>query len=138
KNLRIGKVLLDWSPNADHKSTVGVYSLPAKHARPYVSMPITWEELTKAHKKSDLDLLEFEPAEALQRLKRTGDLFAPLLKVKQSLPKDFAFLMKAPPRKIPRSLTAYHAKRDSARSEEPVPNIPRRSTQGSRRRFVVQ
>ena len=40
KNLRRGKVFVDWSQNADHKTTVGVYSLRAKHERPFVSIPI--------------------------------------------------------------------------------------------------
>ena len=61
KNLRVGKVFIDWSQNADHKTTVGVYSLRAKRARPYVSMPVKWEELTIALKKADVDLLEYEP-----------------------------------------------------------------------------
>src|SRR5947207_747204 len=89
KTLREGKVFIDWSQNADHKTTVGVYSLRAKRARPYVSMPIRWKELSKALRKSDVDRLEFEPEKALQRLKRAGDLFAPLLKIKQKLPKRF-------------------------------------------------
>src|SRR4051812_47076249 len=48
KNLRVGKVFIDWSQNADHKTTVGVYSLRAKRPRPYVSMPVSWEELRAA------------------------------------------------------------------------------------------
>jgi bifunctional non-homologous end joining protein LigD len=51
KNLRVGKVFIDWSQNADHKTTVGVYSLRAKRARPYVSMPVRWDELTTALRK---------------------------------------------------------------------------------------
>src|SRR6266513_1084843 len=46
KNLRVGKVFIDWSQNADHKTTIGVYSLRAKRPRPYVSMPVKWSELT--------------------------------------------------------------------------------------------
>ena len=138
KTLREGKVFIDWSQNGDHKTTVGVYSLRAKRARPYVSMPVRWEELTKALKKSDAGLLDFEPQSALQRLKRVGDLFAPLLKLKQKLPKEFASLATRAARKAPRSLGAYREKRNFARTDEPAPDVPRRSTQGSRRRFVVQ
>src|SRR5437764_14934331 len=69
-NLRVGKVCMAWSQNADHKTTVGVYSLQAKRARPYVSMPVKWEELTTALKKADTDLFEYEPEEALHRLTR--------------------------------------------------------------------
>src|SRR6184192_1292621 len=139
KNLRVGKVFIDWSQNADHKTTVGVYSLRAKRARPYVSMPVKWEELTTALKKVDADLFEYEPEEALHRLKRVGDVFAPLLKLKQTLPKEFASLSKERPRrKTPAALADYRTKRDFARTAEPVPALPRSSAQGSRRRFVVQ
>ena len=41
KALRKNKVFIDWSQNADHKTTVAVYSLRAKRHRPYVSMPMT-------------------------------------------------------------------------------------------------
>jgi bifunctional non-homologous end joining protein LigD len=151
KNLRVGKVFIDWSQNANFKTTVGVYSLRAKRARPYVSMPIRWNELTKALKKSDAALLDFEPNQALHRLKRAGELFAPLKKLKQKLPKEFesaAPLLKdrgahrvTRPRKsaeIAKSLSEYDAKRHFTRTTEPAAHSPRRSAQGSRRRFVVQ
>ena len=137
KNLRIGKVFIDWSQNADHKTTIGVYSLRAKRARPYVSMPVRWEELTKAVKQSRPDLLEFEPEEALMRVKRVGDLFASVLKLKQKLPKEFARETESP-HKTPRSLADYKAKRNFNLTGEPHPAVPRRSAQGSRRRFVIQ
>jgi bifunctional non-homologous end joining protein LigD len=101
-------------------------------------MPVRWEELSNALKKSDTRVLEFEPRSALQRLKRVGDLFAPLLKLKQKLPKEFASLTPRAARKAPRSLGAYRDKRNFARTDEPDADVPRRSTQGSRRRFVVQ
>ena len=96
-------------------------------------------------------LLDFEPKEALHRLKRVGDLFAPLRKLKQKLPKEFAsaalpfkrrgahgVTRPTKSRKIAQSLSDYGAKRDFARTTEPAPHSPRRSAQGSRRRFVVQ
>ena len=138
KNLRVGKVFIDWSQNADHKTTVGVYSLRAKRPRPYVSMPLKWEELKKALRKTDTELLEFTPDAALRRLKRIGDLFASVLKLKQKLPKEFAYLTSTRWTKRPKSLQAYQAKRNFARTSEPAPEAPRRSRQGSRRRFVVQ
>src|SRR5206468_9393654 len=132
KNLRVGKVFIDWSQNADHKTTVGVYSLRAKRARPYVSMPVKWEELTTALKKANADLFEYEPEEALHRPKRVGDLFAPLLNVKQSLPTDFACLSKERPRRKTRaSLADYRAKRHFARKAEPVVELPGRSAERS-------
>ncbi len=87
---------------------------------------------------------------ALHRLKRVGDLFAPLRKLKQKLPKEFASAalpehrsahgMTRPTRsrRIPKSLSDYNAKRHFALTTEPAPYRPRRSAQGSRRRFVVQ
>src|SRR5438067_7472999 len=139
KNLRVGKVFIDWSQNADHKTTVGVYSLRAKRARPYVSMPVKWEELATAVKKADADLFEYEPEKVLHRLKRVGDLFMPLLKLKQKVSKEFASLSKERPRrKTSAALADYRAKRDVTRTAEPVAALPRSSAQGSRRRFVVQ
>src|SRR5437762_11817556 len=101
-------------------------------------MPVRWEELSNALKKSDTRVLEFEPRSALQRLKRVGDLFAPVLKLKQKLPKEFASLTTPPKRKAPSKLADYQAKRNFARTTEPGPDLPRRSTQRRRRRFVVQ
>jgi len=79
KPARQGKVFIDWSQNAGHKTTVSVYSLRAKDERPYVSMPVTWKELERAVKKGDSQDLYFEPDRALERLERTGDLFADVL-----------------------------------------------------------
>ena len=47
KSLRGGKVLIDWSQNDEHKTTVCVYSLRAKE-RPTVSTPVTWDEVADA------------------------------------------------------------------------------------------
>jgi bifunctional non-homologous end joining protein LigD len=133
RNLRQGKVFIDWSQNADHKTTVGVYSLRAKRERPFISMPVKWDEL----KKKRANHLFFEPKEALNRLEKLGDLFAPVLKLKQKIPAEFAALA---PRKnrTGKALEKYAAKRDFAHTNEPAPDLPKRSTQGSRRRFVVQ
>lgn len=45
KIARTKKVFIDWSQNADYKTTVGVYSLRAKRERPFVSAPVSWDEL---------------------------------------------------------------------------------------------
>ena len=76
KAKRKGKVFVDWSQNSEHKSTVAVYSLRAK-VKPFVAMPVSWDELRKALKKKDAAGLFFEPDAALKRVKKTGDLFAP-------------------------------------------------------------
>jgi bifunctional non-homologous end joining protein LigD len=85
KNLRGGKVLVDWSQNDPHKTTVCVYSLRAKE-HPMVSTPVTWDEVATTLKKKNAKLLTFEVDDVLKRVKKNGDLFAPVLKLKQKLP----------------------------------------------------
>jgi bifunctional non-homologous end joining protein LigD len=86
KQLRVGKIFVDWSQNDQHKTTISVYSLRARE-RPTVSTPVTWEEVEQALKKKDPTLLVFEANQVLDRVKEMGDLFEPLLKLKQKLPK---------------------------------------------------
>lgn len=80
KALRRGKVFIDYTQNADYKTTVAVYSLRAKRERPLVSMPVTWEEVETGGD------LEWAPDEALARLRKIGDLFAPMLTLEQTIP----------------------------------------------------
>jgi len=84
--LRSRKVLVDWSQNDPHKTTVCVYSLRARE-RPTVSMPVTWDEVRDCLRAKDPSLLSFEADAALRRVERHGDLFAPLLSLKQKLPR---------------------------------------------------
>ncbi len=86
KSLRVNKVFVDWSQNDDHKTTVNVYSLRAKD-QPTVSTPVTWEEVENCLKKDDPELLVFTSDKVLQRVEKLGDLFEPVLKLKQKLPK---------------------------------------------------
>lgn len=86
KNLRSGKVLVDWSQNDRHKTTVCVYSLRAKE-KPTVSTPLDWDELKSASRKKDASGLSFQSDEVLKRVEKVGDLFEPILKLKQKLPK---------------------------------------------------
>jgi bifunctional non-homologous end joining protein LigD len=86
KSLRSGKVLVDWSQNDEHKTTVCAYSLRAK-AHPTVSTPVSWKEVSEARKKGDPALLTFESKEVLKRIKSRGDLFEPVLTLKQKPPK---------------------------------------------------
>jgi bifunctional non-homologous end joining protein LigD len=85
KDMRGGKIFVDWSQNDEHKTTSCVYSLRARE-RPTISTPVTWEELEHAAKKKKPELLVFEAADVLARVEKLGDLFAPVLKVKQKLP----------------------------------------------------
>jgi bifunctional non-homologous end joining protein LigD len=87
KDLRKGKVFIDWSQNDQHKTTVAVYSLRARE-EPTVSTPVTWDELRLAVKKNDPSRLVFKSDETLKRVEKNGDLFAPVLKLKQKLPKE--------------------------------------------------
>ncbi len=137
KAVRRGRVFIDWSQNSDFKTTVGVYSLRAKREEPFVSMPVTWDEVEAAKTKRGAEALNFSPQAALRRLAKRGDLFAPVLRLKQKLPAAFAALTPAPRRRRPRALDAYAAKRNFNVTPEPAA-VPRRSAQGSRRRFVIQ
>jgi len=85
KNLRKGKVFMDWSQNDDHKTTVSVYSLRAK-AFPSVSTPLTWREVATCAKLGKSQLLSFQAQDVVARAKRQGDLFSSVLKLKQKLP----------------------------------------------------
>jgi bifunctional non-homologous end joining protein LigD len=85
KELRKGKVFVDWSQNNDFKTTVCVYSLRAKE-RPMVSTPVTWDELENALSRNDPKLLEFDYEEVLKCTDEAGDLFRPVLELRQTLP----------------------------------------------------
>jgi bifunctional non-homologous end joining protein LigD len=81
KELRKNKVLIDWSQNDEHKTTVGVYSLRARE-RPTVSTPLAWDEV----EAGDPDALVFEADDVLARVEAHGDLFAPVAELEQELP----------------------------------------------------
>jgi bifunctional non-homologous end joining protein LigD len=85
KDLRPGKVLIDWSQNDQHKTTVSVYSLRAKE-RPTVSTPLTWDEVETVVASRDPELVVFEADDVLERVDRLGDLFAPVATLQQELP----------------------------------------------------
>jgi bifunctional non-homologous end joining protein LigD len=79
---RKNKVFVDWSQNAHSKTTIGVYSLRAKPT-PTVSTPVTWTEVEEA---AEGNPLSFTAQDVLERVDTLGDLFAPTLELKQSLP----------------------------------------------------
>jgi bifunctional non-homologous end joining protein LigD len=142
KHKRKGKVFIDWSQNSEHKSTVAVYSLRAKAERPFVAMPVSWRELETALAKNDASKLFFEPEAALKRLEKIGDLFAPSLRLKQTLPKPFLQLstqvLSDPSDAGLAALEPYRRKRDFTKTREPAPSVPTASRQGGRRLFVIQ
>jgi bifunctional non-homologous end joining protein LigD len=83
--LRGGKVLVDWLQNDPTRSTVAPYSLRAE-GWPTVSAPVTWEEVVAG--ASGEAKLVFKPADVLERVQRLGDLFEPVLRGTQRLPRD--------------------------------------------------
>jgi len=86
KSLREGKVLVDWSQNDEHKTTICVYSLRARE-RPTVSTPVSWEEVDELVASEDPELLTFDSAQVLERVAERGDLFEPVVALEQELPK---------------------------------------------------
>lgn len=107
KALRHKKVFIDWSQNADYKTTISVYSL---RETGFVSMPVRWNELVS----------RFTASEAIARAKKVGDLFAPVLKLKQRLP-----------------ITSSAKRAKSPGRPKPEATLPRVHTQSGRRLFLV-
>jgi bifunctional non-homologous end joining protein LigD len=123
KSLRRGKVLVDWSQNDVHKTTICVYSLRAR-ALPTVSTPVTWAELSRCLESGDPKTLEFSAPQVLERVEHHDDLFAPVLRLCQQLPESFA--ASAPARRKPapapiaavRKHTVAGRRRTTARSAQ--------------------
>jgi bifunctional non-homologous end joining protein LigD len=80
---RPGKIFVDWSQNAHHKTTIAPYSLRARHD-PTVSTPVSWDEVQAAVEGSIE--LRFTADDVLERVQTLGDLFEPVLNVVQRLP----------------------------------------------------
>ena len=83
KAVRPGKIFVDWSQNAHHKTTIAPYSLRAR-PEPTVSTPVSWTEVEEAA-NGDLEL-RFEAGDVLARVDELGDLFEPVLTTEQRLP----------------------------------------------------
>jgi bifunctional non-homologous end joining protein LigD len=156
KSIRTGKVFIDWSQNSDFKTTVCVYALRAKAERPFVSMPITWNELARAVKQKNMRPLIFTPESAVKRIAKVGDQFGPVLKLKQELPASFTKAISAgPPPKLSRwprnrkhsaagakdkSLREYAAKRDPSGTPEPPARVAKKTARNKNipHRYVIQ
>jgi bifunctional non-homologous end joining protein LigD len=85
KRVRSGKVLIDWSQNDPHKTTVSVYSLRARE-RPTISTPLHWPEVERGARRRSEFSLSLEPQALLERVENEGDLFADVLAISQDLP----------------------------------------------------
>ncbi|MCY1044382.1 DNA ligase D [Corallococcus sp. bb12-1] len=81
---RGGRLYLDVGQNARGKTVVAPYSLRAVEGAPF-SAPLDWSEVT-----ARLDPHRFRLKTLRKRLEAVGDLFAPVLRVKQTLPGDLA------------------------------------------------
>lgn len=85
RGLRAGRVLVDWLQNDRRRSTVAPYSLRAGRV-PTVSMPLEWSEIESAVETRSERGLWFGPRQAIERLDRMGDPFAPVQALRQPLP----------------------------------------------------
>jgi bifunctional non-homologous end joining protein LigD len=82
---RRGRVFIDWSQNDASKSLAAPYSLRAR-PWPSVSTPITWREVEEALVEGSAARLWFDGHAVLGRIGECGDLFRPVLEVRQHLP----------------------------------------------------
>jgi bifunctional non-homologous end joining protein LigD len=119
KSVRTGKVLVDWSQNDGHKTTVCVYSLRAR-PRPTVSTPVSWAEVSRCLESANPASLEFTAPQVLERVERHGDLFAPLLTLHQQLPPIEAINVTAP-----KSIAARKPMRPAASKRTAAPRSRR-------------
>jgi bifunctional non-homologous end joining protein LigD len=125
---RKAKVFIDWRQNADYKTTIAVYSLRSKRYRPHVSLPVTWDELEEAIDSGDSHSLYWYAAAALERVDRLGDLFAPVVTLRQTLPEAFVRELQANSSALVKPATSHRRRAE---------NEPRAGAQGGRRRFVL-
>lgn len=118
KVLRTGKVFVDWSQNDEHKTTVAVYSLRARE-NPTVSTPVTWDEVERTLKKKDANLLVFRSEQTIARFEKLGDLFEPVLSLKQKLPRLNAAAVAGGEPAAPIEIAAHADGKRPARSAGP-------------------
>jgi bifunctional non-homologous end joining protein LigD len=85
KAVRPGKIFVDWSQNARHKTTIGVYSMRAR-PEPTCSTPVTWQEVADCADGGPE--LKFAWTDVLARVDELGDLFLPVLELVQNLPQS--------------------------------------------------
>jgi bifunctional non-homologous end joining protein LigD len=85
KAKRRGRVLIDWSQNDEHKTTIATYSLRARPT-PAASTPVAWEEVEGCRDAEDPSLLDFDPRELPARVRERGELFAEVESLRQTLP----------------------------------------------------
>lgn len=114
KAVRGGRVFIDWSQNNGSKTTISPYSLRGR-TRPTAAAPRTWDELAEP------DLRQLDLDEVATRVDDGTDPFAGFM-----------------PSSADAALTSYRAKRDAARTPEPVPERTGITAAGGLPRFVIQ
>jgi bifunctional non-homologous end joining protein LigD len=72
-------VLIDANQNGEGKTIASVYSVRPREGAP-VSTPLRWDEVNEK-----LDPGDFTMEVVLERIQRSGDIFAPVLKGRQSI-----------------------------------------------------
>jgi bifunctional non-homologous end joining protein LigD len=82
RSAREAKVFIDWSQNRAAKTTVAPYSLRGRDA-PWVSTPLTWDEVEACRRADDV---LFDPGQVAERLDTVGDLGAVLRTQRECLP----------------------------------------------------
>jgi len=124
KDLRGGKVLVDWSQNNQAKTTIAPYSLRGR-SLPTVAVPRTWRELDSP------DLAHLTIDEVLARMKRRKDPLAALGRPVAEASADARD-----------HLELYRSKRDASKTPEPVPEstdeVGAPATLETRASFVIQ
>lgn len=126
KALRSGKVLVDWSQNNGSKTTIAPYSLRGR-LLPTVAAPRTWDEL------DDPGLRQLDYREVLERVSASGDAMAALdVHVGGAVWTNRGAGAAASADR----LSTYRAKRDAAKTPEPVPAEAPEPSAG--RSFVIQ
>lgn len=85
RELRSGKVFINWSQNDASKTMVCAYSLRGR-TKPAVSFPLAWDELELLAEQGNPERFQVSPAEAVQRVETNGDRLADLLGKEQKLP----------------------------------------------------
>ena len=76
-----GRVTVDYAQNSLGRNTAAPYTLRAHPDHPTVSTPLTWEELDAG----TIHPATLTPQVVLERLRRMGDLFIPVLQADQRI-----------------------------------------------------
>jgi bifunctional non-homologous end joining protein LigD len=139
KAIRTNKVFVDWSQNDEHKTTIAVYSLRARE-NPTVSTPVTWDEVADLWKKKDPNMLVFDAPRLLERVEKLGDLFEPVLTLKQKLPKLASLTAERPQEEVVDLAAASEdvenepVPRGVSRASKKAPDSARRANSGGQKR----